>query len=850
MQVWPDKHAFGSFTRMFMQLLWVGMNRIFTQTRTKMKKLYTPIIVLFSSLSVVNAQIIYTDVKPDAKFSCSKVGCSHQYDLDLNNDGANDFAFGVYKYAAPSCGSYESFSSAVYVSKLDSNEATVYPLLSLNAIINDQNIYSASVNLGSAYIYWNSNPRGGGCHSYQNSSPPSDGYLGLKLKKDGNTFYGWVRFSVSVSYKSVGFAVKDYAYNSAPNQPILAGQTSELITHVLKNTSVNDEISDLIQPSAVIQIPKVDMNALIYAQKKYSPRKNDFKEIDIRNQSDFKRERNFLSSVNAVAGEISSSQNKPTPPCPNLPVLGENFEGNALPFKHTAAFGDYFIQAESNIAISNGGKIVSISNGFIYCFNEGNTVPVFKDSLQNFCLGYFDPHVLYDAKKDRFIFCVNYYKVSNLYDPLNFKVGVEIAFSKSNDPMDGWNFYFYPDTAFDDNSVDDYPQLGMSDDEVFITEVAFDKSDHFTHSRIIQADKNAGYAGAASISSQFYYVGLSKFTKGSVVPVSGGSKTYGPNMYFMMSYENGKPSDKYYVLEMTNTIASGRAVLKTYGPVTSNISHYPKPLPYQPGPIAMYDDNNPGNDYIQGAFYENGLIQFCQNSSANGKGAVYVGRISGIPNSLSCLAQTISDPDLFLENCSIAYAGKSSTDNSIMIGIEHTGYSRYPGLSAAFIDNNFKAGPLLTVKEGNDTLNASWGDYSGICRRYNHPGECWIEGEYGDIVFPRVNWIAKLNSPPACEDQTNASKHIQTGNFNTSLVVFPNPFSNSTTILFTLSQPQKVSLRVFDMGGRSVKVLADAFFETGQHEMQWNTDGVTAGTYLLQIDARGYSETKKLSVIK
>jgi len=604
------------------------------------------------------------------------------------------------------------------------------------------------------------------------------------------------------------------------------------------------------RPSGVIQIPKVDMSALRALQNNYPKKQNDVLSLSNENVFESKRERNYSGGSNISTGEINFLQNKPKPGCSNFPVLGENFEGNTLPFKHTAAFGDYYIQAESNIAISNGGKIVSISNGFIYYFNEGNGIPMFKDSLQNFCLGYFDPHVLYDSKKDRFVFCVNYYKVSNLYDPTNFKVGAEIAFSKSNDPMDGWNFYFYPDTAFDDNSVDDYPQLGISDDEVFITEVAFDKSNHFTHSRIIQADKDAGYAGSASISSQLYYVGLSKFTNGSVVPVSGGSKTYGPNMYFMMSYENGKPSDKYYVFEISNTIASGQAVLKTYGPVSSNISHYPEPLPYQPGQIAMYDDNNPGNDYIQGAFYENGLIQFCQNSSVSGKGAVYVGKISGIPNNLSCTAQAISDPNLFLENCSIAYAGNSATDNSVMIGMEHTGYNRYPGLSAVFIDNSFHASSIITVKEGNDTLNSSWGDFSGICRRYNHPGECWMEGEYGDLIFPKVNWIAKLNSPAACEDQTSVSKNIQREELSASLICYPNPFSNSTTIAFVLSQSQKGSLKIYDMTGRVVKILADAKFEKGRHELQWGAAGVTAGMYLLQINAGDYNETKKLSVIK
>ena len=819
------------------------------QTRIKMKKIYTSIIVLLSFLSVVNAQIIYTDVKPHKTFSCSKVDCSHQYDLDLNNDGVNDFTIKVTKTAGPGCGAHEYWSQ-VTITSLDSNSVLMIPgvrKLYLNAVISDtNNCYIKGTGIMAQY-FWIGNYSSCRLLISGEWSSSTDGYLGLKLKKGTNIYFGWARLLVSISAQSTSFIVRDYAYNSSRSQPILAGQIS---AQAQKITTIKNEIEDIIRPSGILQIPKVDMDALKSAQKNYFINQNRLNAFDIKNESKFKKERNYSPLANDVVGENNSFQNKANSVCTNPPVVGENFEGNTLPFKHTAAFGDYYIQAESSIAVSNGGKIVSISNGFIYYFNEGNSIPVFKDSLQNFCRGYFDPRVLYDPRKDRFIFSVNYYRFSNLYDPTNYKVGVEIAFSKSNDPMDGWNFYFYPDSIFNDNSVDDYPQLGMSNDEVFITEITFDKSDHFTHSRVIQIDKNAGYAGAASISSKFYSVGLSKFTNGDVVPVSGGSTTYGPNMFFIMSYENAKPSDKYYVFEITNTIASGKAVLKTYGPVASNISHYPEPLPYQPGSIPIYDDNNPGNDILQGAFYENGLIQFCQNSSVSGKGAVYVGRIGGIPNNLFCTAQTISDPNLFLENCSIAYAGKSSTDNSVMIGIEHTGYSRYPGLSAVYIDHSFNPSPIITVKEGNDTLNSSWGDYSGICRRYSHPGECWMEGEYGDLIFPKVNWIAKLNSPAACEDQTIVPKNIQREESNSSLISYPNPFSNSTTISFILSQSQKVSLKIYDMTGRVVKILADAKFEKGRHELQWNAAGVTAGTYLLQINAGNYTETKRLSVIK
>ena len=54
----------------------------------------------------------------------------------------------------------------------------------------------------------------------------TDGYIGLKLEKAGLIYYGWARLSVSISSTSASFTIKDYAYNSVPNKPILAGEKS------------------------------------------------------------------------------------------------------------------------------------------------------------------------------------------------------------------------------------------------------------------------------------------------------------------------------------------------------------------------------------------------------------------------------------------------------------------------------------------------------------------------------------------------------------------------------------------------------------------------------------------------
>ena len=78
----------------------------------------------------------------------------------------------------------------------------------------------------------------------------------------------------------------------------------------------------------------------------------------------------------------------------------------------------------------------------------------------------------------------------------------------------------------------------------------------------------------------------------------------------------------------------------------------------------------------------------------------------------------------------------------------------------------------------------------------------------------------------------------------------PNPISQSATITFTLSQSQKVSLKVFDMNGRLVTTLADYNFEKGDHEITWNASDVNAGIYFLQFQSAENLQAEKLIVTK
>ena len=124
--------------------------------------------------------------------------------------------------------------------------------------------------------------------------------------------------------------------------------------------------------------------------------------------------------------------------------------------------------------------------------------------------------------------------------------------------------------------------------------------------------------------------------------------------------------------------------------------------------------------------------------------------------------------------------------------------------------------------------------------KYNPPWS--IAGSGNDVYtagmeYNGTNFIAKYWKNATTvnlstgKEQTTVSKKFYTEIPNASLSVFPNPLSDSGAILFTLSQSEMVSVSIYDIEGRLVKILADAVFEKGQQALQWDAGGVNANIY-------------------
>ncbi|RMH73556.1 MAG: T9SS C-terminal target domain-containing protein [Gemmatimonadetes bacterium] len=121
--------------------------------------------------------------------------------------------------------------------------------------------------------------------------------------------------------------------------------------------------------------------------------------------------------------------------------------------------------------------------------------------------------------------------------------------------------------------------------------------------------------------------------------------------------------------------------------------------------------------------------------------------------------------------------------------------------------------------------------------------------EYQDITRELRKELAQLQ------------RFVEQGNTQTqtpesySLTVYPNPFNPRTTIHFDLSQSGEVSLKIYDLTGRLVRVLVSETREAGSYSASWyGTDEqnqeMPSGIYILHLETDHHSQSKPLILLK
>lgn len=496
---------------------------------------------------------------------------------------------------------------------------------------------------------------------------------------------------------------------------------------------------------------------------------------------------------------------------------------------------------DNNLAISNNGKILSAVNTTIRVYDSTGTI-LYGRSLAAIAnsLGTlnrtFDPHVLYDPEEDKFILVF-----LNGSDHTN--TNVIVGFSQSNDPAGNWNFYKIAGNTTQEEWWSDYPFIGLSKNELFISVLLWKDGDSgwdtdAVDENIWQIGKKEGYAGDSLETVQYHGLSVSGRPLWNIRPVSMGDQLYGPDFYLITNRPKDLNNDSLFLIHVSGEIADPNRKL-TIETIKSSQAYGLQPNVTQLGGRRLrtnYCD-------IHEAYRLHNSIYFTGNSinTSSQRPGVYIGRISDLNTNPKADGFVFGVDSLDLNYPSIAYAGAGWPDQSAMVLCLHNSENAYPGSSAFMVGRDFSPSALIRLKEGLGPMNIlagdsleRWGDYTGAQRRFSNPGEVWVAGSFGLSNNTSQTWIAQLfNEDPQLSVAPQQELQAK---------IYPNP-GQSFTLEFELKKTANIRLRIVDASGKE-KLNSYQELNAGQQQLQVNLEG-SSGIYFLEVWDESYRLIRK-----
>ena len=119
------------------------------------------------------------------------------------------------------------------------------------------------------------------------------------------------------------------------------------------------------------------------------------------------------------------------------------------------------------------------------------------------------------------------------------------------------------------------------------------------------------------------------------------------------------------------------------------------------------------------------------------------------------------------------------------------------------------------------------------------------------LVFA-VGFIPALQAAPPLTLHQQDSEPAPTARLYPN---YPNPFGGTTTLRYALSGEATVRLAVYDVLGRTVRVLIDAPRAGGEHATTWDArdeagQPVAPGLYLYRLEVGQQRHVRKMVVVR
>ena len=152
--------------------------------------------------------------------------------------------------------------------------------------------------------------------------------------------------------------------------------------------------------------------------------------------------------------------------------------------------------------------------------------------------------------------------------------------------------------------------------------------------------------------------------------------------------------------------------------------------------------------------------------------------------------------------------------------------------------------PKASVEDHDPIFEATGvGDPAAIYSSVGQPLIGWSIGTVADTRIAAGIWHIMGTGPVVSAPRPQPHTGFALGQN------VPNPFGRTTQISFAVPQRDRVSLRVFDVLGRSVATLIDQNLEAGEYEAMVTAHTLSPGIYLYRLQSSRETLTRKLLLL-
>ena len=125
------------------------------------------------------------------------------------------------------------------------------------------------------------------------------------------------------------------------------------------------------------------------------------------------------------------------------------------------------------------------------------------------------------------------------------------------------------------------------------------------------------------------------------------------------------------------------------------------------------------------------------------------------------------------------------------------------------------------------------------------------------VVAPEGNTLFTANGDFTIESviaASNENSYLDTkvvipGDFTLS-AAYPNPFNPATQMTLSLNAHSDVSVKVFNMAGQLVDVIAEGKMDKGSYSLAWDGTNVSSGVYFIKAEVGSEIQNQKIMLIK